>query len=158
MLEAGDVVLIKIGGYGFNDKDIGKYCILKSKITESMSKTGFKWQVEPYEEPFVTVNPCDVWGESFGDNPLVLHNINDPVETGFDERTDNKYLREIKKGVFVDVYDVLQAWAVTNPALQHLIKKALACGQRGHKDELEDYQDIIDSSIRAKQLYEESSE
>lgn len=36
---------------------------------------------------------------------------------------DNKYLHEIKPGVFVDVYDVLMAWSVTNPALQHLIKR-----------------------------------
>lgn len=52
----------------------------------------------------------------------------------------------------VDVYDVLKAFDVTNPALQHLIKKALAVGQRGHKDLKTDLQDIIDSAIRAKQL------
>lgn len=64
----------------------------------------------------------------------------------------NKYQREIKPGVFVDVYDVLQAFAVTNPALQHLVKKALAVGQRGHKDAAEDLQDIIDSALRAQEL------
>ena len=69
---------------------------------------------------------------------------------------NTKYNREIKKGVHVDVYDVLQAFNVTNPALHHLVKKALAVGKRGHKDAAEDYQDIIDSAVRAKQLYEES--
>ena len=64
----------------------------------------------------------------------------------------NKYSREIAPGVFVDVYDVLKAFDVTNSALQHLIKKALAVGIRGHKDADEDYQDIIDSAIRAKEL------
>lgn len=64
----------------------------------------------------------------------------------------NKYQREIKPGVFVDVYDVLQAFAVTNPALQHLVKKALAVGQRGHKDAAEDLQDIVDSALRAQEL------
>lgn len=64
----------------------------------------------------------------------------------------NKYQREIKKGVFVDVYDVLKAWRVTNPALQHLIKKALQPGARGHKSYEQDLQDIIDSAIRAKDL------
>ena len=64
----------------------------------------------------------------------------------------NKYLREIKPGVFVDVYDVLMAWSVTNPALQHLIKKALQAGERGHKSREQDLQDIIDSAIRAKEL------
>lgn len=65
---------------------------------------------------------------------------------------ENKYLHEIKPGVFVDVYDVLMAWNVTNPALQHLIKKALQAGERGHKSREQDLQDIIDSAIRAKEL------
>ena len=65
--------------------------------------------------------------------------------------TTSKYTKQIH-GVSVDVYDVLMAWGVTNPALQHLIKKALQCGQRGHKDNQQDLQDIIDSAIRAKEL------
>lgn len=65
---------------------------------------------------------------------------------------DNKYLHEIKPGIFVDVYDVLMAWNVSNPALQHLIKKALQPGERGHKSREQDLQDIIDSAIRAKEL------
>ena len=67
------------------------------------------------------------------------------------EITPSKYTKTIR-GVSVDVYDVLQAWGVSNPALQHLIKKALQCGQRGHKDNAQDLQDIIDSAIRAKEL------
>lgn len=66
--------------------------------------------------------------------------------------SDNKYLHEIKPGIFIDVYDVLMAWNVTNPALQHLIKKALQAGERGHKSREQDLQDIIDSAIRAKEL------
>lgn len=65
--------------------------------------------------------------------------------------TPSKYTKTIH-GASVDVYDVLQAWGVSNPALQHLIKKALQCGQRGHKDNEQDLQDIIDSAIRAKEL------
>ena len=68
---------------------------------------------------------------------------------------NTKYNREIKPDVFVDVYDVLNAFKVKNPALQHLIKKALAVGQRGHKDASEDYQDIIASAIRAKEIAEQ---
>lgn len=65
---------------------------------------------------------------------------------------NNKYLREIKAGVFVDVYDVLKAWDVRNPALQHLIKKALQAGGRGHKDLTTDLADITASAIRAQEL------
>ena len=64
----------------------------------------------------------------------------------------SKYTKEIR-GFAIDVYDVLDAWDVRNPALQHLIKKALQCGQRGHKDAAQDLQDIIDSAIRAKELH-----
>lgn len=61
---------------------------------------------------------------------------------------NKKYQREIKPGVFVDVYDVLSAFSVTEPELQHLIKKALAVGQRGHKDKMQDLVDIKDSAER----------
>lgn len=60
-----------------------------------------------------------------------------------------KYNREIKPGVYVDVYDVLYAFKVTDPCLQHAIKKALAAGQRGHKDTRQDLVDIRDSAQRA---------
>lgn len=64
----------------------------------------------------------------------------------------SKYQREIKPGVYVDVYDVLQAWGVSNPALQHLIKKALQPGERGHKTKAEDMADIVASALRAVKL------
>ena len=64
----------------------------------------------------------------------------------------NKYMREIKPGVWVDVYDVLHAWAVKNPALQHLIKKALQPGERGHKTIEQDMNDIVASATRAREL------
>lgn len=66
----------------------------------------------------------------------------------------NKYDRKLK-GVTVDVYDVLKAFGVTCPALQHLIKKALCVGIRGHKNTAQDLQDIIDSAQRAMELYDE---
>lgn len=64
----------------------------------------------------------------------------------------NKYSREIKPGVFVDVYDVIHAWKEQNPALQHLLKKALQAGGRGHKDREQDLLDIIASAKRAYEL------
>ncbi len=63
----------------------------------------------------------------------------------------NKYIRDLK-GVEVDVYDVLKAFNVTCPALQHLIKKALCVGIRGHKNTKQDLQDILESAQRANEL------
>lgn len=56
------------------------------------------------------------------------------------------------KGVPIDVYDVLVAFNVTNPALQHLIKKALCAGLRGHKDKEQDLAEILESAQRAVEL------
>ncbi len=54
--------------------------------------------------------------------------------------------------VETDVYRVLDAFKVTDPCLQHLVKRALAPGDRGHKDLLQDYQDIIHSAHSAYDL------
>ena len=70
----------------------------------------------------------------------------------------NKYDREIVKGVYVDVYDVLRAFEVTDQALGHLIKKALAVGKRGHKTAGQDYKDILDSAQRAYDQYKQWNE
>lgn len=68
-----------------------------------------------------------------------------------------KYNRTIK-GVSVDIYDILHAFEVTNPALQHLIKKALCPGQRGHKDRMQDLMEVRDSAIRAIELEEKNAD
>ncbi len=64
---------------------------------------------------------------------------------------NNKYTRPCK-GITIDVYDVLQAFEVTNPALQHLIKKALCAGLRGHKNRQQDMNEILESAKRAIEL------
>lgn len=87
------------------------------------------------------------WGRSDGGNVMFYRIVGE-------EKQMNKYSKEIKKNVYVDVYDVLKAFDVRCPALQHLIKKALAAGQRGHKDLMTDLDDIIASANRAKELAE----
>lgn len=63
----------------------------------------------------------------------------------------NKYQRECK-GIYIDVYDVLKAFEVTNPATQHAIKKLLASGKRGYKDVVQDLTEARDSINRAIEL------
>lgn len=53
----------------------------------------------------------------------------------------------------VDVYRVLDAFGVADPATQHAIKKMLCTGLRGHKDYLTDINDAIESLQKAKELY-----
>lgn len=71
-------------------------------------------------------------------------------------KKENKYNRKCK-GATIDVYDVLKAFDVTDPALQHLIKKALCAGLRGHKNKEQDLIDIKDSAVRALELYHDDN-
>lgn len=57
--------------------------------------------------------------------------------------------------VTVDVYRVLDAFGVTDPALQHLAKKALCAGLRGHKDREQDLRDIIISAEKALDFHKD---
>lgn len=71
----------------------------------------------------------------------------------YDRKIFHKYISE--ESILIDVYSVLKSFDVKCPALQHLIKKALCAGLRGHKNIETDLQDIIDSAIRAKELNKE---
>jgi hypothetical protein len=66
----------------------------------------------------------------------------------------SKYHVQIRPGVYVDVYDVLHAFGVTNPGDQHAIKKMLMPGKRGHKDAIHDRREAIQSLERAIELEE----
>lgn len=113
------------------------------KVKDSISYNSY--EVTDYEEEdgrcFLVVEDCEVVEN-------VVNNRSTPR---------NKYDREIVPGVFIDVYQVLRAWEVTDPCLQHLLKKALACGTRGHKDLKEDLEDILASAKRAVEMHNEWS-
>jgi hypothetical protein len=87
-----------------------------------------------------------------------IDNIGQNGPTG--EHYMNKYQRKLtspvikevdwKVEVIIDVYDVLDAFDVSNPATAHAIKKLLCTGSRGVKDWETDLQEAIDSLERAK--------
>jgi len=55
----------------------------------------------------------------------------------------------------IDVYRVLKLFNVTDPAIQHAVKKLLCAGDRGVKDQAIDFQEAVDSIERAIQMIEE---
>lgn len=58
----------------------------------------------------------------------------------------------------VDVYRVLQLFAVTDPCLQHAVKKLLVAGGRGGgKDITRDIQEAIDTLTRWQAMRNEES-
>jgi hypothetical protein len=74
----------------------------------------------------------------------------------------NKYDRVVyaKDGdtAIIDVYRVLAAFNVCDPSLQHLTKKALCTGIRGHKSREQDLRDIVDSAKEALELFLQKKE
>ena len=55
----------------------------------------------------------------------------------------------------LDIYRLLDLFNVHCPVAQHVVKKALVVGQRGHKDTRRDWEDIRDSAIRALEMMDE---
>lgn len=55
----------------------------------------------------------------------------------------------------IDVYRVLERFNVTDPALQHAIKKLLVAGGRGLKDLDKDIQEAIDTLTRFQEMRQE---
>lgn len=67
------------------------------------------------------------------------------------------YHVEIKPDVWVDVYDVLTAFKVTNQATGHAIKKQLKSGARGYKSIEKDLNEAIQSLNRAIEIEAQSN-
>jgi len=80
--------------------------------------------------------------------------IDDDVSIGEPVRGQsppNKYSKPLRSwNITIDVYDVLDAFDVSNPATAHAIKKLLCTGTRGLKDWETDLQEAIDSLEQAK--------
>lgn len=74
-----------------------------------------------------------------------------------------KYLTKIRspdgsQEIEVDVYCVIEAFAVTCPARAHALKKLLCCGARGKGDALADLQGIYAAVCRAIELEQQRVE
>jgi len=96
-----------------------------------------------------TPNPN--WRETLEFRPVIDTNINHVTTTNLSEELANKYNKPCK-GITIDVYDVLKAFDVTCPAMQHAIKKCLMAGKRGAKDATQDMNEAIQSIERSKEL------
>lgn len=71
------------------------------------------------------------------------------------KNTYNYYFKNTLHLDAVDVYRVLELFEVTDPCLQHAIKKLLCAGGRGAKDIEQDVQESIDSLERWKDMRRE---
>lgn len=67
------------------------------------------------------------------------------------------YFKDVRHLDVIDVYRVLDLFQVTDPCLQHAIKKLLVAGGRGHKDPAKDIQEAIDTLTRLQRMQEENA-
>ena len=68
------------------------------------------------------------------------------------------YFKDVKHLTSIDVYRVIQLFNVTDPCLQHALKKVLVAGGRGAgKDIKQDIQEAIDTLQRWQQMNSEDA-
>ena len=68
------------------------------------------------------------------------------------------YFKDVSHLKKIDVYRVIDLWEITDPALQHALKKVLAAGKRGAKNQLQDVAEAIDSLVRFQDMQAENSQ
>ena len=71
------------------------------------------------------------------------------------ETKHEHYFKDVSQLDKIDVYTVLHLFEVTDPCIQHAVKKLLCTGKRGYKDFQKDVQDSIDSLVRCQELHNE---
>ena len=74
------------------------------------------------------------------------------------EKSYNHYFKDVSNLKFIDVYRVLDLFAVEHPCLQHSVKKLLCAGQRGSKNRDKDIQEAIDSLLRYQEMRSEDNQ
>lgn len=65
------------------------------------------------------------------------------------------YKRDVSHLKTIDVYRIIELFEITCPVAQHVLKKSMVAGQRGHKDLKRDWQDIFDSAERRLEMMQE---
>jgi hypothetical protein len=67
-------------------------------------------------------------------------------------RRHSHYFKPVAGLEYVDVYRVLALFEVTDPCLQHAVKKLLVAGGRGVKDQAKDIAEAIDTLTRWQEM------
>ena len=122
-----------IDNVGWSVCDTKSICTLDSYLEDA--DVSIIWEREQ-DEPFLTPETT----------------LNDQYAEIEQVRKHRHYFKDVSNITEIDVYTVLKLFDVTDPCLQHIVKKALCAGKRGHKGMMEDLQNIVDTAIRAVEL------
>ena len=90
---------------------------------------------------------------------LQSHNTEYPCSASYNAKNNNNnpYIVDISKYNKLDIYRILSLYNVTNPCLQHAIKKLLCAGKRGSKNFLQDCNEAILSLQRLLEMQGEDN-
>lgn len=72
-------------------------------------------------------------------------------------RKHSHYFKDVSNLQKIDVYRVLDLYEVTDPCVQHAVKKLLVAGKRGAKDQAKDIQEAIDTLTRWQDMQGENN-
>lgn len=133
---SGNCVFLKVDSAGEHEYYNDSWLFRKNPLNKMYFTTQSLWQrsQQPEELPFIDDEP-----KSLNDTYAEIEQV----------RQHNHYFKDVSDIDQMDVYEVLKRFEVTDPCLQHIVKKALCAGQRGHKDFKKDLQDILDTAVRA---------
>ena len=70
---------------------------------------------------------------------------------------NNPYIVDISKYNKLDIYRILKLYEVSDPCLQHAIKKLLCAGKRGTKNQIQDINEAILSLKRFVEMQGEDN-
>lgn len=90
---------------------------------------------------------------------VMKESLNEKIATAEVARQEEKhshYKKDVSHLNVIDPYRIADLYNL-HPCADHIMKKSLCAGNRGHKDALRDIQDIIDTAERWKQMIEEDS-
>lgn len=130
-----------IGGFIWTDSDM-EYCDNRIKY----------FNESPRKE--ITLPELRAMANQDQDEPFLTPEctLNDQCAETEQVGQHKHYFKDVSGLNEIDVYMVLKLFNVTDPCLQHIAKKALCAGQRGHKDFKKDLQDILDTAKRAVEI------
>lgn len=90
---------------------------------------------------------------------LQSHNIEYPSSASYNAKNNNNnpYIVDISKYNKLDIYRILKLYEVSDPCLQHAIKKLLCAGKRGVKNQTQDINEAVQSLQRFLEMQGEDN-
>lgn len=149
--ELRDLVVLKRNDIGdATHKDSSDYKWYVASDEKHYRHQGGIWVHQPY----IACLELSEMANQDQDEPFLTPEctLNDQYAEIEQVRQHHHYFKDVSNLDEIDVYMVLKLFNVTDPCLQHIAKKALCAGQRGHKDFERDLQDILDTAKRAIEI------